>query len=109
MNQPMTPAMTATIVPASRAFTMNGYEKSWSRSVTGFHESPWKIAASGMAVAVDERRLRLTDDDQPVVGRAQHLDRCAVEPRERLARDHLFAGPLGCVTSRQVDDATQIT
>ena len=42
-----------------------------------------------VAAAVDERRLRLADDDEPSVGRAQHLDRRAVEAAERLARDHL--------------------
>src|SRR5207237_5615973 len=84
MNQPVTPAITATIVPASSALTMNRYEKSCRTSSTGFQDSPWKIAASsmGVAVAVDERRLRLPDDDEPAVGGAEHLDRRAVEPAQ---------------------------
>jgi len=48
--------------------TMKGYAKSCWTSVSGFQESPWKTAASGMTVAVDEWGLRLTDDDEPPVG-----------------------------------------
>src|SRR5712692_6516219 len=96
MNQPVTPAMTATIVPASSALTMNGYEKSCRRSLIGFQESPWKSEASSMrvAVAVHERRLGLSDDDEPAVGCSQHLDRCAVETAQRLARDHRLRAAL---------------
>src|SRR3989442_13585701 len=92
MNQPVTPAMTATIVPASSALTMNGNEKSCWTSLTGFQERPWKSASSSMRVtiAVHERRLGLSDDDEPAVGGAQDLDRRAVETTERLYRDHVF-------------------
>src|SRR5438874_10512179 len=91
MNQPVTPAMTATIVPASSALTMNGYANSCRKSSSRFHDRPWKTAASTMAVAVavHERRLRLAHDDEPPVRGVQHLDRHAEEPRQRLARDHL--------------------
>src|SRR5438067_2118277 len=93
MNQPVTPARTATIVPASRALTMNGYETSWRTSSARFHDSPSKMAASSMGVvpvAVDERRLRLPDDDQAAIRGAQHLDRRAVESAERFGRDHVL-------------------
>src|SRR5438876_3197600 len=110
MNQPMTPAITATIVPASSALTMNWNEKSSWRSVTGFQESPWKIAASGMfvTVAVNEGRLGLPDDDEPSVGGVQHLDRRSVEPAERLARDHLFRASFDGGAAGDVDDAVEV-
>src|SRR5213592_4558126 len=84
MNQPVTPAMTATIVPASSAWTMNGNDTSSWKSLIGFQESPWKRAASAMrvTVAVHERRLGLSDDDEPAVGGAQYLDRHAVQTAE---------------------------
>src|SRR5205085_1148135 len=90
MNQPVTPAMTATIVPASSALTMKGYAKSWCMSVSGFQESPWNTAASGMTVAVHEGSFWLPDDDEPAVGGMQDLDRRPVETAEGLARDHVF-------------------
>src|SRR2546421_8813254 len=108
MNQPVTPAMTATIVPASSALTMKGYAKSWWRSVSGFQESPWNTAASGMTVAVHERGFRLSDHDEPAVGGVQDLDRCAVEAAERLARDHLFGRALDRATAGQIDDAVEV-
>src|SRR5437879_3287642 len=110
MNQPVTPAMTATIVPASSALTMNGKETSCWRSLIGFQESPWKMAASGMrvTVAVDERRLGLSDHDEPAVGGAQHLDRRGVETAERLARDHLFRPAFDGGASSDVDDAVEV-
>src|SRR3989442_12038871 len=110
MNQPMTPAITATIVPASSALTMNWNETSSWRSVTGFQESPWKIAASGMCVtvAVNEGRLGLPDDDEPAVGGAQHLDPCSVEPAERFARDHVFRTAFDGGAAGDVDDAVEV-
>src|SRR6266487_4522646 len=108
MNQPVTPAMTATIVPASSALTMNGYEKSCCRSMSGFQESPWKIAASSMPVAVHERCLGLADDDESAVGGAQHLDRSAVETAEGLARDHRFRSALDGLATRDVDDSVEV-
>src|SRR5207245_1164278 len=110
MNQPVTPAITATIVPASSALTMNGKEKSCWRSSSGFHDSPWNSAASvmRMTVAVHERRLGLSDDDEPAVGGAQHFDRCAVETSERLARDHLLGRPCHGRAAGDVDDAVEV-
>src|SRR6266566_3530973 len=108
MNQPVTPAMTATIVPASSALTMNGYEKSCRTSDTRFQDSPWKIEASGMAVAVDERSLRLPDHDEPAVTRAQHLDRRAEQPRQRLAGDHVLRAPCENMAACQVHDPVEV-
>src|SRR5947207_1478391 len=108
MNQPVTPAITATIVPASSALTMNGWAKSSWRSVSGFQESCWKTAASTMAVAVHERRLRLADDHESAVRGAQHLDRRPVEMAERLARDHLLRGALDRAAAGKVDDAVEV-
>src|SRR2546423_13043143 len=90
MNQPVTPAMTATIVPAASALTMKGYVKSCWTSVSGFQESPSKTAASGMTVAEDEWGLGLTDDDEPAVGGMEDLDRRPVEAAERHSRQFLF-------------------
>src|SRR5439155_16448151 len=108
MNQPVTPAITATIVPAASALTMKGYVKSCWTSVSGFQESPWKTAASGMTVAVDEWGLGLTDDDEPAVGGMEDLDRRAVEAAERLARDHLFGSALDRAAAGEVDDAVEV-
>src|SRR5206468_12232301 len=108
MNQPVTPAMTATIVPAASALTMKGYVKSCWTSVSGFQESPWKTAASGMTVAVHERGLGLADDDEPAVGGVEDLDRRAVEAAERLARDHLFGRALDRAAAREVDDTVEV-
>ena len=67
-------------------------EQSGARRSTTFQDSPWKIGGlnMGMAVAVDERRFRLADDDEAAVGGPQHLDRRAVEAAERRARDHFL-------------------
>src|SRR5438045_2520421 len=107
MNQPVTPAMTATIVPASSALTMKGSAKSWRTSSTRFQDSPWKTAASTMVVpvAVHERRFGLSDDDQSAVRGVQHFDRRAVETAERLTRDHLVRPALDCAAAGEVDDA----
>src|SRR5262249_50884947 len=111
-NQPVTPAITATIVPASSAWTMNGKRKSSRTSWTRFQESPWKTAASGMGVrvpvAVHERRLRLADDDEAAGGRVQHLDRRAVQAAERLARDHVRGPSLDRAAAGEVDDAVEV-
>src|SRR2546423_1430762 len=107
MNQPVTPAMTATIVPAASALTMKGYVKSCWTSVSGFQESPWKTAASGMTVAMDEWGLGLTDDDEPAVGGMEDLDRRPVEAAERLARDHLFGSALDRAAAGEGDDAVE--
>src|SRR5947208_1790156 len=110
MNQPVTPAITATIVPASSALTMNWKERSCCTSLTGFQDRPWKSAASTMrvTVAVHERGLGLPDDDEPAVGGAQHLDRSAVETAQRLARDHFFRPALDRGAARDVDDPVEV-
>src|SRR5512133_3499597 len=108
MNQPVTPAMTATIVPAASALTMNGYAKSCWTSVTGFQESPWKTAASGMTIAVDEWGLRLADDDEPPVGGVQDLDRRAVETGERPARDYLLRRAFDRAAACEVDAPAEV-
>ena len=62
-----------------------------------------------MQVGVVARRLRLPDDDEPAVGRAQHLDRRAVQPRQRLGRDHLFAAsPATAPPRAEVHDAVEV-
>src|SRR5947207_12844136 len=94
MNQPTTAAMTATTVPASSALTMNWYSKSWPRS--------------GMARAVNVRRLRLADDHQPPVGGAQHLDGHAVEARQRGTRDHLVRATDGGGPTGEVHDPVEV-
>src|SRR5581483_2908689 len=111
MNQPITPAMTATAVPASSACTMNGYAKSARTSSTGFQETPVKTDASSMnvrvTVAVDVRRLRLADDDEPPVGRLQDLDGDAVQRRQDLARDHRLRRAFDRGAAGEVDDSVQ--
>src|SRR2546421_10342300 len=104
MNQPVTPAMTATIVPASSALTMNGYVNSCRKSSSRFHDRPWKTAASSMAVAVMEGRLGLAADDEPPVRGVQHLDRHAEEPRQRLARDHISRPAADRAAAGDIDD-----
>src|SRR6266516_2523474 len=88
---------------------MNGNETSSRMSLTAFQESPWKTAASSvrMAVAVHERRLGLSDHDEPAVGRPQHLDRDAVQPAEGLTRDHVLRAALDGATAGDVDDAVE--
>src|SRR6266576_156722 len=81
MNHPIAPETTATIVPARKAFTMNGYENSWRRLVT--RPAPSCV----VAVAVHGRWLGGSDDDQASVGGAQDLDGGAVEGAQRLGGD----------------------
>src|SRR5579872_1211960 len=104
MNQPTTPAMTATIVPAASACCMNGYVKSSLTSCTGFHERPVKTELVGM-VAVQVRRA---DDDEPAVGCAQDLDRHAVQRGERLRRDHVLGPAFHRGAAGDVDDAVEV-
>src|SRR6266446_4282025 len=89
---------------------MKGNETSSRKSLIGFQERPWKSAASAMRVpvAVHERRLGLSDDDQPAVGGAQYLDRHAVETAERLARDHLLRRPFDGAAAGDVDDPVEV-
>src|SRR5438045_353258 len=96
--------MTATIVPASSALTMNGYVNSCRKSSSRFHDKPWKTAASSMAVAVMAGRLGLADDDEPPVRGVQHLDRHAEEPRQRLARDHISRPAADRAAAGDIDD-----
>src|SRR5438552_1329416 len=79
-------------------------------SSTTFQESPWKTAASTMpvTVAVDERGLRLADDDEPSVRGAQHLDRDAVEAAERGGGDHLVGAAFDRAPIGEVDDSVEV-
>src|SRR5438128_1747616 len=101
---------TAAAATASSTVTcrlvMPGNETSSWKSLIGFQESPWKRAASAMrvTVAVHERRLGLSDDDEPAVGGAQYLDRHAVQKAERRARDHLLGRSLDGAAAGDVDD-----
>jgi hypothetical protein len=61
-----------------------------------------------VTAAVHERRLRLSDDDEPAVGCAQHLDRRPVQTGECLARDHLLGRPLDCPAAGDVHDAVEV-
>src|SRR4051812_39834058 len=86
MNHPTVPASTATMEPARKALTMN-WNSNRSRTTFMLRRS------RRMAVVVVRGRFGLADDDEPAVGRAQHLDRRAVEVAERLAGDHLVRRP----------------
>src|SRR5579864_2263210 len=98
MNQPITPAMTATIVPAASACCMNGNVKSARTSVTGFHESPVKIELVSM-VAVQVGR---SDHDEPAIGCAEHVDRHAVQRAQRLGGDDVLRRPFHGGLARDV-------
>src|SRR5690242_1702339 len=94
MNQPAIPAMTATIVPASSALTMNGYAVSCWKSDTGSHDRPaaartLAMVVASMPVAVVSRGLRDPGHDQPSVLTVEHVDRDAVQLTQRVRRDHL--------------------
>ena len=75
MNQPIAPAITATIVPASSAWTMNGKSVSCSKSLTGFQERPASSVGMVVAGVVVGGRLGGADDDEAAVGGLEHLDR----------------------------------
>src|SRR5438105_1787297 len=101
----MTPVSSATSVPTANAFCMKwNRSKSWtsaSRSQTGWSTN------SGARVLVVPDRLLLADHYDPAVPGPQHLDRCAVEPRERLGPDHVL-GPAGHdLALGDVDDAVE--
>src|SRR5437764_11798386 len=61
-----------------------------------------------MAVSVDERRLRLADDDETPIRRAQDLDRRSVETTEGLARDHVLGSSFHRTAPGDVDDAVEV-
>src|SRR5919108_476670 len=108
MNQPTMAAVTATIVPASRALTMNGNAVNSRRSDAGFQERPAAMRLVGMALGVDRRWFRLADDDQTAIGGPKDLDCDAVKTAEGLARDDLSRGALECRTGGEVDDAVEV-
>src|SRR5947209_2448890 len=97
--QPTMPASTATIVPAASALTMNGNVNSWRRSSIGLGESVGIALMGGVgscggrrsrvAVTVMVGRIRLADHDEAAVGRAQDLDRGAVQLGQRRGVDDL--------------------
>src|SRR5437764_10896312 len=99
MNQPITPAITATIVPAASACCMNGNAKSERTSVTGLHDSPVNTESVSM-VPVQVGRA---DHHEPSVGRAQDFDRHAVQRAERLRGDDLLRRTFHCRAAGEVD------
>src|SRR5207248_2287507 len=104
---PMTPAITATIVPASSALTMNGNAVNRSISVTGFSDGPACATALviSMSIAVMRRCFGKPDDHEPAVAGLQDFDRDPVEPAERRSRDHLRRRSDDRVTGAEIDDA----
>ena len=52
--------------------------------------------------------LLLADHHDPAVAGAQHLDRGAVKPRQRLGSDHLLGPPGQHVSPRHVGDAIDV-
>src|SRR3954468_9655661 len=111
MNHPMTPEVIPTTVPARSAFTMNGKSKSWVTSRTRSHVSFASVAALTsvlVPVVVVRRRLGLADDDEPSVGRGEHLDAGAVEAAEGLAGDHLVGRADRGAAFAQVHDAIDV-
>src|SRR3954466_14361331 len=102
MNQPIAPAIPATIVPACRALTMKGNSVSASKSLTGFQE---RAANSAMIVAVVVVGWRLGgahDGESPVRG-LKHLDRRPVEAAQSRAVDHLSRRALHAAAPGEVD------
>src|SRR5579864_4522263 len=104
MNQPITPAMTATIVPAASACCMNGNVKSACTSVTGFPESPVKTELVGMV----PMEIGRADHHEPPVGGAKNVDRHAVQRAQRLGGDDVFRRALHRGSARDVDDAVEV-
>ena len=94
MNQPIAPAITATIAPASSACTMKGNSVSCSRSPTGSQERLASSVDMIVAGVVVGGRLRRADDDEAAVGGLEHLDRRAVEAAQGGAGDDLSRGSL---------------
>src|SRR5438445_11391218 len=110
MNQPTTPAITATTVPASSALTMNGKAVSCWKSDTGSSDWPAPPAnlASTMASAVAGWGLRQTDDDAAAVRGLEHLDRHAIQAAQRRSRDHLARRPGDRPTGAEVHHAVEV-
>src|SRR2546430_7752020 len=104
MTHPITPAITATIVPAASACCMNGNAKSARTSVTGLHESPVKTELVSMVPV----QVGCTDHYEPSVGRAEDFDRDAVQRAERLSRDDLLRRPFDRRAAGEVDDAVEV-
>src|SRR2546422_8380618 len=90
MNQPTTPAITATTVPASSALTMNGKAVSCWKSDTGSSDGPAPPAklASTMASAVAGRGPPPPADDAAAVRGPQHPHPHAIHAAERRPPDH---------------------
>src|SRR5581483_10820386 len=122
MNQPTTPAVTAMIVPARYAFTIDGSDHISWMSRTTFQESD-HAGLPGMAVGslplralirvrvpvgVQRGRLRPSDDDEAAVGGTQHLDRRAVQAGQCLSRDDLLRSSAGRAAGRDVYDPVEV-
>src|SRR5436305_12317203 len=104
MNHPMTPAITATAVPASRAWTMNGNVKSERTSATGFHESPVKTDSMSMVPV----QVGSADHYEPAIRCAKNLDCHAVQRAERLRRDDFFRRPFNGRAAGEIDDTVEV-
>src|ERR1700704_5629995 len=113
MNQPTTPAVTATAVPASRALTMNGNAVSCWKSETGSSdrlgpESALRMLMTFVTIAVVSRCLGQSGDHQAPIRGPQHLDGDAVEPAEGRRGDHLSWRADGGLTGAEIDHPIQI-
>src|SRR5437868_1413328 len=104
MNHPITPAITATIVPAASACCMNGNVKSVRTSVTGLHESPVKTELVSMVPV----QVGCADHHEASVGRSEDFDRDAVQRAERLRRDDLLRRTFDRRAAGEVDDAVEV-
>src|SRR5436305_385537 len=104
MNQPMTPAITATAVPASSALTMNGNVRSERTSSTGFHESPVKTDSMSMVPV----QVGSADHHEPAIRCAENLDRHAVQRTERLRRDDFFRRAFHCRPTGEIHDTVEV-
>ena len=108
MNQPIAAASTATMVPARKALTMNGSrphltevgDEVPARTVGSPPLPPdramamhGRVQRAGRAWGVRGRRLGLADDDQAAVRVRQHLDRGAVQGRQRAGVMTWLGGP----------------
>src|SRR6266511_3648655 len=89
----MTPASSATAVPAAKAFRMNGN---------------WRSCSTTLAIAMERDGVRMAHNDEPAVARAEHLDRRRVERAQRLAGDDLLRPAHHGPASGQVQNAVEV-
>src|SRR5689334_3670309 len=108
MNQPIAPAITATIVPASSACTVKGNSVSCSRSLTGFQERPASSMAMIVAWVVVSRGLRGADDDEAAIRGFKHLDRHPVKAAQRRAGDYFARGSFDSAAPGEIDHPVEV-